>query len=121
MSGTTIRAFSNPKYDYYRLTKDFGLLKAGTIFFHDPDDNVYGSISKGCLKNCYTPDGMCYGTIAGGSVILHYDYVNTDWFEKVHCDIDSLMTSLAPGRYSMTVNDDGTWEMRKTGAKLEPT
>ena len=80
-----IKALSDPKYDYYRLTKDFGVLKAGAIFYHDPDDDVYGSIAQGCLKLCWTPDGNCYGSpaIAGETVILHYIFANTDWFEKV--------------------------------------
>jgi len=49
MSRNAIRAFSDPKYTYYRLTKDFGILKAGTIFYHDPSEQLYGSPAAGCL------------------------------------------------------------------------
>jgi len=52
MSRNAIRAFSDPKYTYYRLTKDFGILKAGTIFYHDPSEQLYGSPAAGCLINC---------------------------------------------------------------------
>ena len=45
MAGNTIRAFSDPKYNYYKLTCDLSLLKAGTIFYHDPDDRIYGSVT----------------------------------------------------------------------------
>ena len=62
----TVRAFSDSRYDYYRLTKPFGMLPVGTIFVHDPDDNMYGSPAQGCLKNCWAPDGSCYGGLCGG-------------------------------------------------------
>ena len=56
-----IRAFSNPKYDYYELTEDLaGLVPKGTIFVHDTDDSVRGSVAQGCLVSCWTPDGNCY-------------------------------------------------------------
>lgn len=32
MSLKSIRAFSDPQYDYYKLTKDFGLLKKARYF-----------------------------------------------------------------------------------------
>ena len=117
MSTNSIRAFSNPKYDYYRLTKDFGLLKAGTIFYHDPDDDVYGSIARGCLKNCWTPDGNCENSLCGGTVILHYDFINTDCFEKVERTPAVLMESLPQGYYDMEVHADGSWTLTKYGNK----
>ena len=83
MSAFGIKAFSDKKYDYYRLTKDFGVLKKGAIFYHDPDDHTRGSQRDGCLLLCWTPDGNCYGGICGGTVALHYSFAKTDWFEKV--------------------------------------
>lgn len=108
-----IRAFSDPDVDYYRLTKDFGLLKAGTIFYHDPDDHVYGSIAGGCLKNCWSPDGNCENALCGGTVILHNNFAETDWFEKVERTAESLLGNLKSGHYEMDVHADGTWEIRK--------
>lgn len=113
----SIRAFSKPEYDYYRLTKDFGLLKAGTIFYHDPDDTIYGSVAKGCLKNCWTADGDIYGSICGGTVILHYEYVNTDWFEKINRTPLELLNGLQIGYYGVEVFSDGTWKVQKYGSK----
>lgn len=118
MATNSIRAFSDPKYDYYRLTKDFGILKAGTIFYHDPDDNVYGSTANGCLKNCWMADGNCQSNICGGTVILHYDFVNTDWFEKTDRTAEILMSSLKVGKYELTVNADGGWILIKKGNML---
>ena len=115
----SIRAFSDPNYDYYRLTKDFGLLKAGTIFFHDPDDDVYGSIAEGCLKNCYTPDGDCFEgngcSLCGGSVILHYRFIKTDWFEKIVVTEENLIKILKPGHYEVDVDADGSYYIKKYG------
>jgi len=114
-----IRAFSSPNYDYYRLTKDFGLLKAGTIFYHDPNDDIYGSVAEGCLKNCWTADGDCSGSICGGTVILHYHFVNTDLFEKVDRTINTLADSLRPGSYELNINGDGRWEIKKHGSRFD--
>ena len=118
MSCKAVRAFVDPNYDYYRLTKDFVILKAGAIFYHDPDDNFYGSAANGCLKNCWTPDGdCCSGRLCGGTVILHYDYVNTDWFEKIERCPSELLTALKPGYYTMEVHADDTWTIQKYGSK----
>jgi len=83
-----IRAFSNPKYDYYELTEDLaGLVPKGTIFVHDTDDSVRGSVAQGCLVSCWTPDGNCYKgertSLAGGSVVFHAEFRNTPMFKKV--------------------------------------
>lgn len=114
MDGEAIRAFSNPHYDYYRLTRDLGPLKAGTIFYHDPDDHIYGSVSQGCLKNCWTPDGNC-GEICGGTVIFHYIFANSDLFEKVESNLNNIMNALDPGEYSIKVGNNGTWKITKHG------
>ena len=115
MSVESIRAFSDPKYDYYKLTKDFGILKAGTIFYHDTDDHVYGSIAEGCLKNCWTPDGNCENRLCGGTVILHCNFINTDWFERVDRSQWIVMGTLPPGHYEMDVHADGSWNIHKCG------
>lgn len=116
MAADSIRAFANPDYDYYRLTKDFGMLKAGTMFYHDPDDHVYGSLACGCLKNCWMPDGNCENMLCGGTVILHYDFSKTDWFEKVERTAEEMLNHLNCGHYEMDVHANGTWEIRKLGS-----
>jgi hypothetical protein len=70
-----IRAFSDDNYDYYELLVKFGKLEKGAIFVHDPDDNMYGSLSRGCLKLCWTPDGNCYSGLCANTVFLHYAFV----------------------------------------------
>ena len=116
-----IKALSDPKYDYYRLTKDFGVLKAGAIFYHDPDDDVYGSIAQGCLKLCWTPDGNCYGSpmIGGDTVILNYAFANTDWFEKVERNLDNLGEQLKVGKYKFDVDEKGCWKLSRYGDEVE--
>lgn len=108
-----VRAFSNPGYDYYRLTKQFGMLPAGTIFVHDPNDHMYGSPAKGCLKNCWTPDGNCYGGLCGETVFLHYSFTRTDWFEKVECTFSGMIKGIPEGNYDLKVKSDGTWSLIK--------
>lgn len=91
MSDNGIRAFSDMSYDYYELTKSIGLdnrnneylLPAGSIFYHDKNDSVRGSIGAGCLKLCWTPDGNCYGWICGGSMAFHASFKDTDLFRLV--------------------------------------
>ena len=86
-----MRAFSDKRYDYYELTCDMGwnekreefLLPAGTIFVHDTDDHVNGSIAQGCLKNCWIPTGNTYGKLSGGTVILHAYFKNTTMFRLI--------------------------------------
>ena len=82
------RAFSNPSHIYYRTTQDIGFLPAGTIFVHDEEDTLYGSMAQGCLKLCWTPSGNCFGNgeqmICGGTVIFHYSFAEkSGLFEKV--------------------------------------
>jgi len=113
----SIKAFSDPKYTYYRLSKPFGLLKKGTIFYHDTDDHVFGSPAEGCLKNCWTPVGNCENNICGGTVILHADFARTDWFEKVEMTAEALMNFLPVGHYKLDVNADGSWDIHKYGAE----
>lgn len=90
-----IRAFSDPNYDYYLLKKDIGHFKAGAIFVHDPDDNVYGSIANGCLKLCWTPEGGCYNMLAANTIILHTWFTeDEDLFEHIGTDVLKFKTSV---------------------------
>ena len=111
----SIKAFSDPHYTYYRLTKKFGLLKAGTIFYHDPEDTIYGCAACGCLKNCWTADGNCDNGITGGSVILHHAFAETDLFEKVEWTPDEFLKTLDKGKYTLVIDDDGKWSVTKHG------
>lgn len=86
-SNNAIRAFSDPDYDYYELTQAVGFLPRGTVFYHDTDDHIYGSIGNGCLKLCWTDDGNCVGNhnqqICGGTVIFHFEFAKTSLFRKI--------------------------------------
>lgn len=113
----SVRALADPQYDYYRLMKDFGPLKAGAIFFHDPDDDLYGSIARGCIKLCWTPDGDCYSGLCGSTVILHYRFVETDLFEKVERTSTNMLDALSQGYYGVEAHADGTWKIQKFGQK----
>ena len=90
-----VRAFSDPKYDYYAVTKNLAwepsthgniahyLLPKGAVFYHDKEDKVRGSEANGCLKNCWTPEGGCYGYLAADTIVFHADFIHTDMFELV--------------------------------------
>ena len=98
----SIRAFSDDRYDYYELTtplgyvdnKDEFLVPARSIFVHDTDDHELGSIVNGCLKLCWTPDGNTYGSLCGGTVIFHSEFINTPLFKLVKSrkNIDEIAT-----------------------------
>lgn len=97
-----IRAFSLPQYDYYELLQDLGgIVPKGAIFVHDTDDIVNGSLAKGCLKLCWTPDGNIYNgaktSICGGTVIFHAAFVDSNMFRKVTKgkDIDVIKKMIA--------------------------
>ena len=88
-----IRAFSDDRYDYYKLNEDIGhyesdcgtgcMLPKGTIFVHDTDDSEIGSIARGCLKNCWTPDGNTYSNLGANTIFLHAAAIHTDMFSLV--------------------------------------
>jgi len=85
---SSIRAFSDERYDYYELMQDLGgIVPKGAIFIHDTDDTENGSITEGCLKLCWTPDGNVYfdrtNGICGGTVIFHAQFTKSDMFRKV--------------------------------------
>ena len=114
-----IRAFEDPKYDYYRLTRDLGFLKAGTVFYHDTDDSVGGSPANGCLKLCWTAAGDAPGGICGGTVIFHTRFMDTDLFQKVSMTNMNMADFLPPGHYKVEVHSDGRWSVIKYGSELE--
>lgn len=97
-----MRAFSDEKYDYYELMKPLGLdrnsgkyiLPKGSIFVYDKDDNKLGSIAEGCLKLCWTPDGNCYGTICGETVIFHASFKDSDMFSLVQSEREIRLKNL---------------------------
>lgn len=102
-----IRAFSDPQYDYYKLTQSLGdILPAGTVFVHDKYDSVCGSIANGCLKLCWTPDGNCYHTVhnaglCANTVILHAGFAKSGMFElaqKADDPIEIAIRSLTQQR-----------------------
>ena len=128
-----IRAFSDAKYDYYKLTQDLGgILPKGTVFYHDPDDQECGSIGHGCLKLCWTPDGNCYHTsesngLCGGTVIFHYNFAHSPLFEKVDLrEVSSTGEKVARElslhggrRFEVVVRRDGSWEVKSFGHSLD--
>lgn len=97
-----MRAFSNMKYDYYELTIPLGrsnyggqyILPKGSIFVHDKDDDKLGSTAQGCLKLCWTPDGNCYGTICGDTVIFHASFKDSDLFRLVQSEKEMRLKNL---------------------------
>lgn len=86
-----IRAFSDPRFDYYELQVDLAnIVPKGAIFVHDTEDRENGSIADGCLKLCWTPDGNCYYSerlagsgLCGGTVVFHSSFKDTTMFERV--------------------------------------
>ena len=110
---TVPRAFNDPQYDYYVLKKPFGPLPKGAVFYHDLDDHIYGSIAQGCLKLCWTPDGDTYGGICGGTVILHCNFAkDKELFKK---NSFSSIGYMKPGKYRVTVYDDGKMQFHYDG------
>lgn len=99
-----MRAFGDPNSEYYELTQDLGFLPKGTIFVHDKEDHVRGSLANGCLKLCFTEDGNCPGNssqkICGETVIFHTEFINTNLFKlakkrtKVEEAIDLLLKAV---------------------------
>lgn len=86
MSLEAPRAFSDNRFDYYELQQDMGgIVPKGAIFVHDTTDSVYGTISQGCLKLCWTPDGDTYAgknvALCAGTVVLHPEFINSDMFK----------------------------------------
>lgn len=70
----------------YRLKKPIPGCAAGTIFIHDPDDAVRGSLAHGCLKlawdrgNCQLAASSWCGHTFSFPAPLKDD---AEWFEQV--------------------------------------
>ena len=86
MAVDSIKAFSDPYYRYYKLKKDFAQVPAGAIFYHDEDDDHLGSISNGCLKLCWDPEGNAYHFIGGAVVLPSILKDDGKWFEEVEIE-----------------------------------
>ena len=98
MAVSSIRAFSDPQYDYYELQQDLGgVVPKGAIFYHDENDDTYGSISEGCLKLCWTPNGDTY-RLCGGTIVLHASFTKSPMFKKVCSKVseDELRELITP-------------------------
>jgi|SRR5690625_715472 len=69
--------------DRYILQQEaFGLPK-GTIFVHDKEDNIVGSIAAGCLKLAWDNGNCQEKAPCGGTYILHASAKdNPNWFKK---------------------------------------
>ena len=82
----SIRALEG-NYNFYKLLKDIPGLNKGAIFYWDKDDKIYGSIGEGCLKLCWTPDGDCYNSLCGDTIIFHASVRNYDkWFKLIQTE-----------------------------------
>lgn len=97
--GVSCKAYSDKRYDYYRLTQDLGgVVPAGAIFVYDTDDSKSGSPARGCLKLCWTKDGNCFKgrkhTISGGTVVFHASFIDSDMFEIVSSSKNSKLQNL---------------------------
>lgn len=74
------------KYDLYMLKKDIPLAKKDTIFYYDPNDNVRGSVSEGCLKLAWDTYGCSQDTccFCEDTLVFHADALNDKgWFKLV--------------------------------------
>lgn len=77
-------AFSDKYTDYYELTQDVGSMPKGTIFYHDTDDTVRGSIAAGCLKLAWTSKGNCQkGCACADTVVFHALFKDEPLFRLV--------------------------------------
>ena len=69
--------------DAYKLKKEIPGLPAGTVFVHDPYDQVKGSIGAGCLKNAWKSGDCQGGWCAGTHVFPGQLAEDSEWFEKI--------------------------------------
>nr|WP_156736329.1 hypothetical protein [Mycobacterium sp. E3298] len=73
------------KMKKYILQKDMPGCKKGTVFVHDTEDDIVGSLAAGCLKLAWTDKGNCQETAqyCGGSFILHASLKDDpEWFKE---------------------------------------
>lgn len=77
-------AFGDSDTEYYKLLIDIGRVKAGTIFYYDPYDDVRGSIAAGCLKLAWTSRGDCQAGLCGDTIVFHASMKeDTSLFKRV--------------------------------------
>lgn len=70
--------------DRYVLLKDLPLVKKGTVFVHDKEDRVRGSLMSGCLKLAWTDDGNCQHMLCADTIVFHAKAIyEKDWFMKI--------------------------------------
>lgn len=78
------RAFRDSNTEYYKLRIDIGRVKAGTVFYYDPYDDIRGSIAAGCLKLAWTCDGNCQCGLCADTIVFHASMrEDTSLFKKV--------------------------------------
>lgn len=78
------RAFGDSNTEYYKLRIDIGRVKAGTIFYYDPYDDIRGSIAAGCLKLAWTSEGNYQCGLCGDTVVFHASMrEDTSLFKRV--------------------------------------
>ena len=77
-------AFEDSDTEYYKLLIDIGRVKAGTVFYYDPYDDVRGSIAAGCLKLAWTSRGDCQAGLCADSIVFHASMKeDTSLFKRV--------------------------------------
>lgn len=82
------------KMPLYKLKKDIPLVKAGTIFYYDENDDILGSPGAGCLKLAWTQDNNCQSGLCADTIVFHANATkDREWFEKIQ---DSAPVSYVP-------------------------
>lgn len=72
------------KMPLYKLKKDIPLVKAGTIFYYDENDDILGSPGAGCLKLAWTQDNNCQSGLCADTIVFHANAIHDEeWFEKI--------------------------------------
>jgi hypothetical protein len=67
----------------FKLLRDIPGLKAGAIFYYDPNDSIRGSIGLGCLKLAWRK-GDCQQSWCADTFIFPGQLAdNSKWFKKI--------------------------------------
>lgn len=80
-----LTAFRQKSMKKYILQRDMPGIRAGTIFVHDTEDTIRGSIAEGCLKLAWTKEGNCQldGYVADSFVLHAKVRKDPKWFKPV--------------------------------------